>query len=290
MKKKEKIAINLSPLLRETEYNLAAEMIRSGLNTKNPEDWQQQVLGHESEDSIGSISLEMLKRAIGAPIPDREPNFTLCGIDQGRSEHWMAVIDFYLPEDFWSCERYEIGDRTLRVVRFAGGLVKSEIADRLAVYGVDAGIIDNEPDIEAASRLCDATGILQMADQKAGQLEEWLLDTVRDGGVEYSCYKIRYEKYMRAVLNGFLIDDLMDGYPIYRLPREWEKWLNQLGNERSPLKHLMGPSYSPETGKWERAKDHVDDLYYACHFAEFAFALYLEDYWSAIVQQKLYGN
>lgn len=289
MQTKWKIAINLSPLLRETQYNLAAEIISSGLETANSADWQQQVLGHESEDAIGSITLDMLKRAIGSPVPDRQPDFTLCGIDQGRSEHWLSIIDFYLPENFWNCERYELGDRTLRVVRFAGGVIKGEIIDRLAVYNVDAGIIDNEPDIESASRLCEATGILQMADQKSGQLEEWILDEVRDGGVEYPCYKIRYEKYMRAVLNGFLTSDELDGYPLYRLPQEWEKWTNQLGNERSPLKHLMGPSYVPETGKWERAKDHVDDIYFACHFAEFAFALYLEEYWKAIVQQKLYG-
>ena len=285
--KRLKAGINLSPLLRVTEYNLASEIIQSGLGTSNPFDWCQQMLGHPSETASTNITLEMIKGAIAAPIPSGEPSFTLCGIDQGRAEHWMWICSYYLPQDWLELSFSEVCDRTIRVVEWAGDIAKGEISTRLEEYRVDFGIIDNEPDIDGASRLCEeCKGILEMADQKVGQLEEFKEGLARDGGDEYPCWKIRSEKYQRAVLNGFVLS--VDDYPLYRLPSEWTRYYSQK-TERSPIRHLTGVSYDPANGKWLRDKNHIDDLFFAAHFCEFAFALQLEGHNTRAKINRAYG-
>jgi hypothetical protein len=172
-------------------------------------------------------------------------------------------------------------------VEWAGDIAKGEISTRLEEYRVDFGIIDNEPDIDGASRLCEeCKGILEMADQKVGQLEEFKEGLARDGGDEYPCWKIRSEKYQRAVLNGFVLS--VDDYPLYRLPSEWTRYYSQK-TERSPIRHLTGVSYDPANGKWLRDKNHIDDLFFAAHFCEFAFALQLEGHNTRAKINRAYG-
>ena len=48
-----------------------------------------------------------------------------------------------------------------------------------------------------------------------------------------------------------------------------------VNTERSPLRHLAGPSYDPGSGKWRRGEGNIDDLFYAAMFCEAAFYLYL---------------
>ncbi|MHC5756099.1 MAG: hypothetical protein ACYTXF_36880, partial [Nostoc sp.] len=50
------IGIHLSPLTRETQFNLAAKMIEEGMSASTTDDWQQQMLGHASEHQVGSIN------------------------------------------------------------------------------------------------------------------------------------------------------------------------------------------------------------------------------------------
>ena len=279
-------SIELSPLLRDTGYNLASKIIKDGLFTANPDNWQQQSLGLPSETTTTQLSPALIKRAIAAPKPEGEPNFTLAGIDQGRSEHWLTIVDFYLAAD-WTTKSYsDLCETTIRVVRWCGGIQKGEIRERLDNYRVAFGIVDNEPDRADASRLCEWTGVLEMADQQPGALDDYKQGRVRDGGDEFPCWKIRSEKFMKQVLYGFTLSH--QGYPLYRCPDSWEQWLHN-PNERSPIKHLCSPSYNPETGLWVRAADHVDDIFYAFHFCEAAFAIFLRDHTSKVLSDRAFG-
>ena len=195
----------------------------------------------------------------------------LAGIDCGRSSDWMWIVRYHVPRKGVSSIN-QLSDITLREVLFASDVIKTEIPNKLKEYYVNFGLIDNEPDIEKSSRLCENT-VLEMADQKTGQLEEFKLSYVIDGGVEYKCWKIRNEKFLKQVQQNFLIE-YEDGYPLYRLPREWSLYRKNK-TERSPFKHLTSVEYNPETGKWDRSKDKIDDLYYSAMFCEAAFYIYM---------------
>ena len=269
-----KIGLHISPLTRQTKYNLAATIIRDGLTCLRTEDWQQQGLGHPSENVQNSVSLEVIKSAITASKPTDKPVFTLAGIDQGRSEDWLMIVDFYVPEYLYRLSVAEIIDQSVRVVRFGGDVTRDAIPGLLQTYNVEYGLIDNEPDRTSNANLCTDT-CLELADQRSGLMDAVKAGIVHDSGREYPCWYIRNEKFLKQVLNGFVLND-EHGYPLYRLPEEWEKWLGT-PTERSPIKHLMGPSYDNETGKWKRGKGNMDDLYYALMFCEAAFYLSLTE-------------
>lgn len=270
--KRLKIALHLSPLCRITQSNLAAELVRGGMEAVRSEDWQQQALGHPSENTTNSVTLDMLKGTIGAPHPLSLPTVSIAGCDQGRGEDWLWTVNFHCPDNWQELAIAEVMEKTIRVVTFGGDVIRTSTSDRLKEFGVTYGLIDNEPDREAASNLCAQT-CLEMADQKPGLKDAVKEGKVFDGGVEYNCWDIRSEKFLKQVLMNFaLFAD--DGYPLYRLPQDWEKWVG-LTTERSPLRHLSGPSYDPATGKWKRGEGNIDDLYYAAMFCEAAFYLWL---------------
>jgi hypothetical protein len=266
-----KVAVHLSPLTRETRTNLAAEIIQSGLDASTTEDWQQQRLGHPSETQAASITMSMLREAMTAPKPERKPDYTLAGVDVGRSEDWFIAIDFFLPQGWQRMKPAEIMEKTIRSVRFASGIVRDRIPKLLKEYSVAYGLIDNEPSRESSMRICRGT-VLEMADQIAYLDDIAVEGVVEDGGMEARCWMIRNEKFMGQVLEGFLLK-APDGYPLYRLPIDWERWIGN-PSENSPLRHLSGPYRDPD-GQWRRGKGNVDDLYFATVFVEAAFYIKL---------------
>jgi hypothetical protein len=260
-----KVGIVLSPLLRIRKTNAAQEMIDEGLTTFNTDDWQQQGLGESSESNFTGVTLEMLKKAIASQQEfNREPDLTLCGIDQGRAEYWLFKCQYYLPVDWKKMPIASVFDQAKRRVIFGGDIMKGEVLQH--VSDCDFGIIDNEPDISAAAELA-ADSVLELADQQSGLLDAVREGVVREGGNEHACWKIRNEKFLKIVLIAFMDER-------YILPPQWDKWLG-MPTERSPLLHLTAPSYDPATGKWKRPKNHVDDLYYAAMFCEVAFYIKL---------------
>ena len=207
-------------------------------------------------------------------MSDYAPGFpiTLAGIDCGRLAHWLWICKYHIINTDYKTTN-ELSDRTPREVLFAKDVVKTEIPSLLKDYNVNFGLIDNEPDIESSARLCQGT-VLQMADQKTQQAEEYKEGEAIDGGVTYPVWKIRNEKFLKQVQTIF-ITDWEDGYPLVQLPQSWEKYLSD-NTENSPIRHLTAPRYDPEERKWVRPDDHVDDLYYACAFCEAAFFIAIE--------------
>lgn len=291
---RQKVGISISPLLRQTDHSLAVEIVQLGLETANTEDWQQQVLGHPSVIYGNRITIEFIKAALYAPKPDRKPDYIVAGIDQGRGEDWLMIVGIYLPEttDNPSHKRidkeegferhgYKVDEMTdiirfeksRRVILFGGDVMRSQIPDLLEEYEVNYGLMDNEPTREKAMEICrNSDGVLQMANQIGGLKDAVRKVTVEDGGESEECWNIRNEKFIQAVVDGFLTA-ADDGSPLYRLPANWEQWLGK-NTERSPIRHLCAPYRNPVKG-WQRAKDGIDDLFFALVFAEAAFYLHL---------------
>lgn len=271
-----KSSIHLSPLVRQKPNNvIASEIIFEGLKVIRTDDWQQQMLGWASQTTACHVTPEMLNHAMTAPRPNGRPDMTLSGIDVGRSEDWMVIIDFYYPENYHKLSIAEIIEKTIRVVKFGGGVNRSEIIDKLDLFNVRFGIIDNEPSMESSINLCRESDILELGNQIGGQRQTAKQTSVIDGGQEYPCWNIRNEKFLQSVLEGFLLR-ADDGYSLYRLPGTWEQWKGRSNDERSPLLHLSAP-WRDNNNKWHRGKDNIDDLYYAFLFCEVAFYLQLTE-------------
>ena len=270
---RQKVGISISPLLRQTEHSLAIEIIQLGLETANTEDWQQQVLGHPSSIYGNRITLEFIKAALYAPKPDRKPDYIVAGIDQGRGEDWLMIVAIYLPDEVEGMTDILRFEKAKRVILFGADIMRSQIPELLSQFKVTYGLMDNEPTREKAIQICrESDGVLQIANQIAGLKDAVRKIIVEDGGESEECWNIRNEKFIQAVVDGFLTA-ADDGHPLYRLPAEWESWIGK-NTERSPIRHLCAPHRNPVRG-WQRAKDGIDDLFFALVFAEAAFYLHL---------------
>ena len=270
---RQKVGISISPLLRQTEHSLAVEIVQLGLDTANSEDWQQQVLGHPSSIYGNRITIEFIKAALYAPKPDHEPDYIVAGIDQGRGEDWLMIVAIYLPDKVEGMNDILRFEKAKRVILFGADIMRSQIPELLKQFKVTYGLMDNEPTREKAMEICrESGGTLQIANQIAGLKDAVRKVIVEDGGESEECWNIRNEKFIQAVVDGFLTA-ADDGSPLYRLPANWEQWLGK-NTERSPIRHLCAPYRNPVKG-WQRAKDGIDDLFFALVFAEAAFYLHL---------------
>jgi hypothetical protein len=182
----------------------------------------------------------------------------------------LVIVEIFLPSS--GRTTHEIIDKAVRSVRYAGAINVTAIPSLLERYGVQFGIIDNEPDISSTSQLC-ANTCLEMADQKTNQFKEFIADSVTDGGQSYKCWKIDNNRFLRRVLNNFsLVAE--DGYPLYRFSPALDRWLNN-NTELSPFRHFQSPKIDPETQTWKRT-DKIDDVFFAAMFAEVAFSISLK--------------
>lgn len=279
-----KVAISISPLLRDVPYNLAAQIIRDGLTCVSTNDWQQQGLGLPSENLSTGITKEKIRDAIEASRPEGSPDFVLAGIDQGRAEDWLVVTEYYLPKDS-SLTPIEQANQTIRKIVFASDINRSEIGNYLMKYGVQFGLADSEPDRTSMLKIADRT-CLALADQKTTLLDAVKEAVVKDGGNEYPCWFIRNNRFQDEVLNIFL-NVAWDGEICARLPRSWKEHLNSQFNYKSPVLHLTAPSIDVQTMKWVRGKNNIDDLFYAMVFCEAAFYIQLNQYLEGLRRPSL---
>lgn len=276
--KRHRVGLSISPLMRISKINLAAELIRNGLESGNPADFCQQRLGVPSTADSANIPLSKIKAAIYAPYakPSNQigaKTIRVAGIDQGRSNDYMWINEYHLPLNWESLSVNEVLETTIRNTLLGEPVVRNDIPDILDKYEVEHGFIDNEPDRAAAAELAERT-VLMLADQKPRLLDAIKPGTVFDGGMEIPCYGIRNAKFLRQVKQNFLLS-ASDGNPLIRLPESWERWLN-VSTEMSPVRHLRSLSFDHDSGKFIREPGHVDDLYYALMFAEACFYWWIE--------------
>lgn len=271
--KRIKAVFGYGPLLRKSKINLAADLIRNGLEMVDPADWIQQGLGHPSEAGSSVLTIPVLKRAIDAPPAERLPEIRLAGVDQGRGSYWLTIADISLPENWKDLPVEVVIEKANRSIVFAGDVMVGALADKLAQYRVGYGFIDNEPNRTIAAEL-QRTTVLEMADQRSRLGDALKKSTVQEGGMDISCWLIRNEKFLMQTMLTFLLSD-EDNNPLIRLPNDWTRWIAN-PSERSPLRHYMGVKYDPSTGDWIKT-DPVNDLFYSLAFMEAALYSWLMD-------------
>ncbi|MGL5131176.1 MAG: hypothetical protein ACRC78_01550 [Planktothrix sp.] len=266
-----KISFELSPLLRDADYNLAVSLIKTGIDTENVADWQQQSLGVSSVIDKAQITAAVIQNCIGNDYPEKPPDFTIAGIDQGRTEDWMIIVDYWLPAA--TASPYHIPAKTIRRFRFIGSVFRDEIPEILAKYEVTFGLIDNEPSIDSAIKLCEKT-VLDMVNQIYQHVPNGISRTkVHDGGVEAECWLVNSNRFMDRAFEAFLVN-ADDGHPLLRLDDVWKNYLGDQSG-KSPARQFMS-MFRDTNYVWQRS-DKIDHLWQAFHFAEAGFYLKIND-------------
>lgn len=264
----DRIALEYSPLARENSEFLARQLIDKGLTCEDPRVWQQEDLGIVSTGKTNRLTMDILRPLIGAIWPESAtPWRTVAGIDQGRGEHWLWIMEIYVRQDWRRLRWPDFSRLALRRVVFGSQVHRNEIESLLEAHGVDYGLVDNEHDTSWAADLCDRTGIIEMADQIHTQTDIALGET-RSGGETFPCWKISNPVFQRRIITN-CVEPCYDNAPSYRFPESWARY-DGMSTGNSPLKHLMGPAFDPLQEKWVRPKDKKDDLFYAGLFAEAA--------------------
>lgn len=270
------VAFHLSPLLRQTKFNLAVKIIKVGAGYENtsPKDWVQQMLGHPSESDNYKITRELLAASINRYKFETTPIFTVCGIDQGRNQDWLVITQVWiegftkLGNKFWydsldNKSAIMAIDDAYRKVVFAAPVDRKRIPEILRQYKVDFGFIDNEPDISQAYEISKRT-CLEMADQKTNFLDIVKEIHVYGGSLELPAYGINSEYFKDAVLNSF-VNERVSMFDFNVKDNGYE----------SITRHMTACDKDPITLKWSRPADHNDDIFFAFMFCEAALHQYV---------------
>jgi hypothetical protein len=253
------VTIHLSPLLRDSKYNLAAYLIDIGLNTESTRDYQQQVLGFASSHKDAKITRDMVLRSNQAKTPPRSHDFVICGIDQGRDEDYICIARYWLNEnkELPTVQRIE---ESYRQIILCKPILRDNIIDTLNQYNVIYGFIDNEPDRSDAYLLSKQT-VLEPADQKETVKTLIRPIIVSTGGIEINAFEIDNTFFCDSVLNTFSQGTITTNADDFDVTDK---------GVHSPFRHFSMP-YKDDEDKWQRAKDKIDDLFFAFVFCEAAF-------------------
>ncbi len=266
-------ALIISPLLRDSDT--AATMIRQLLGSKDIADAHQQVLGIPSEAGSGVITEEMIQRCIELPIPEREPDCVVAGGDQGVNQDWLWVARCWLPSGYGQMLSSEIADKTVMEVVFYGPIQRSEVGAIIQKYNIDAIAYDSKPEVADGIALARNHGVFLGKQMSLPEYDIRSENKIHDGE-NYCLYSFRQEDFQDQVAASFDLIAL-DGYPLWRLPESFHKWLQLRNDERSPVRHLCAMQKDGELGKWVRPDDHVDDQFFAAMFLKLAFRLWLDE-------------
>jgi hypothetical protein len=270
----DRLAIHLSPLTRVNSQHLARDLIDKGLKGDDPRVWQQEDLGIPSQGLTARLTMESLTPLIGASYPGTKPWRTYAGLDFGRNGVWLWIIAVHLPLGGERLEPTELRKKAIREVKFGARIHKDQVATVCNRFGVDFGLVDNEPEISWSADLCAQTGYFHMVNQSVCA-DDFKRGTTQTGGEQYPCWQINNKKWHWDVLWQVIAPHSYDDRPSFRFPSAWRKWVD-LPSEDSPLRHLTGPSFDNSREKWVRGNDKIDDLFYAALFAEVAFAIDVE--------------
>jgi hypothetical protein len=247
---------------------LAPAVVGGAQDVTGMADYLQQRCGIPGDVIGGSITRENIKSAIERedfyPTED-ETSVTLIGIDQGRSAWYAAVVEFIYNENLPPSLAMKTVRRNIKAFRI---LKEDEVPALMEEWGPVAGLIDNEPSISSASALADDLGLC-LGNQQKKQKDEYKFSHVLDGGNEYECYQIRYNKYVWSLMVAFVHGQVT-------IPDEYEHHL-EFNTPKSIVRHLTAVEWDNTNACVVKKQDEPDDLFFALMFAEASFALYLQD-------------
>ena len=257
------VFLHLSPLLRNTRYNLAANLIEIGLQSDSTKDYQQQVLGFSSETEVDKITIEMIKDSNNKIIPSENQHiyYVIAGVDQGRTEDYMTIAKYYGVDLKALSTKLEFEDVDREII-FCEPVLRENIPKILKEYKVKFGLIDNEPDRINSFDLAKHT-VLETADQRRVQ-QIYKEVEILSGGYELKTFAIDNYYFLNLTLKALSTGKTKTTFNV-----------NDNGIY-SPTRHFTAP-YKDIDGKWNRAKDKVDDLFYSFMFAEAAFYIFYKE-------------
>lgn len=266
-----KVGVHISPLLRDSpNAEIHHTIIETGVNSPNVDDFSQQLLGWKPETNELSISQEMLASAHGVSPPDGA-YIRVAGVDQGNQEDWLVICDFYLP-DVKYLTQVETYTKSVRHIIYASDIARVDIPDILNDYNVLTGFMDIEPGVSAAQHVADRT-VLNLCDQKNSSNFIIKEASIKSGREQFDCFQIENSYFKNTILDTFRTKGYDDKIALRIHP------IIDLGGNtyKSFARHFKAPVKNPETWKWLRPSDHVDDLFMCQQFCEAAFYHYLGD-------------
>jgi hypothetical protein len=266
--------------------------IMEALSPEGLSDFYEQTLGIPSSASQNSITSQSIINALERPLftPQRYSHLRevpealegqaeavndtsrfktvrAVGIDQGRSAYFGAVVEAVYDSHLPPAQMFSTAKFNIIALECFPSFATAEF---IAKYEGTIGLIDNEPSISAAARLCAETG-LHLADQQAKQKDDYLIKSVQDGGEQFECVKINYRKFARFIFSAFAGSSV-------NMNREYMRFLGAKDNEPGNVfRHLTGVSWDSEEGAVVRDKAKIDDLFFALVFSFAAISVYMVD-------------
>jgi hypothetical protein len=262
-----KIGIDLSPLVRDTVFNLAAELIQQGLTTSNFADYLQQSLSVAFESFSRRITEEKIIKATQIVLPKRKNKLVVGSLDQGRASHYMTISTFY----------YEDGENPLSCLNtntcdllYCSPVTKYEILQKLKDFKADYFAFDADPNRSYAKQLMLETSEFNplMLQNKPRQNEILKEISIKDAGDLYTAYGIRTNYFMTEILSAFEQARI-------KVPREWIELLKVSKKVDNPPRQFLDPRFDEAEGSWIRSASKNDDLFFSLSFSYSALYFHL---------------
>jgi hypothetical protein len=256
-------------LLRDQAgVKLAPAVVSGAQDVTGMADYLQQRCGIPGDVIGGGITRESIEAAIERPdfFPaEDETSVTLVGIDQGRSAWYATVVEYIYNEKLPPSLAMRQARRNIKTFRI---MKEAEVPDLMEEFGPVAGLIDNEPSISAAAKLAEEVGLC-LGNQQKKQKDEFKFSHVLDGGEEYECYQLRYNKYVWSLMCAFTHGQVT-------IPEEYASHLTY-NTPKSIVRHLTSVEWDNTNACVVKKENEPDDLFFALMFAEASFSLYLQD-------------
>jgi hypothetical protein len=268
LKKKIKVALWASSPSRQKAGRLVArDIIDEGKNPSSVRDFVQQRLGIPSTELASNITQENIDSAFARYPLVRGKPVRLIGIDQGRQNWFISVIEFrhdeeeQNPQTVWANLRAN--------VLFCDSVPASELPQIIETYKVEGGALDSKPSIVFAHQTRELTGLVMAEQFSTNSINDDLRKgIIKDAGLEFDVWKFKTAKIGRAVFDAFIAGRI-SLHPSL-----------QKGNDLRPdsmTRHLRSVGWDDETAEITKATDKRDDLFFSMVFAFLAYNLYLVD-------------
>ena len=268
--------ITLSPLIRDSLSNSATDVIRGGAIGDDPFDWQQQGLGIPTSSVSGGITISMIQAAINRPVPMLASDEVMVyGLDQGTTEHWIAIVKYLLP---WrsaidpTLEANDLYEQSHRVIVAARAVSSIDLEDDSSARGYlrrcKGGAIDQEPGRDWAAKFRrDNDGVVLFDQRPKNQMQSqrWKEIEVESGARKIPAIAVDTHQFQSSIL-GFFDSGL------YTIECPCDP--TDIKSRTSLTRHLVTSTRDGNTGLWTRPDDNIDDWLKALMGAELWFYLW----------------